>query len=193
MLPVASAQSNIENEAIERDEEPHGKNDQEKNEDQPDKQASKKEPSQKKSLWKTLKKIMSFMAPDSFLFILAALCSIGASTAMLVSPAVFGSLANAIGKASTKELLLISWKVGKVLLVQVAFRFGYTFFLSIATERMSMRLHQATFSSLLHQPIAYFDREQSAQMVSYLNNDIRDVRDTVKKTISSALQVNYLC
>ena len=65
---------------------------------------------------------------------------------------------------------------------------GYISLLSLFGERFATRLRRMLFERLINQDVEYFDKHQSAELLSRLGDDVQDLKSSTKKVVSTGLR-----
>lgn len=92
-----------------------------------------------------------------------------------------------IDSALSKDLdrfMSAAWKLCGAVAVQGFLQFISYASLTRATERIRAKLSQMAFASIIYQDKEFFDRHNSAELMSRLSNDISEIRNVTKNMIA---------
>jgi len=73
-------------------------------------------------------------------------------------------------------------------LLQSGFTFSYIYSLSVVGEGVASELRRRLFSALLHQPISWWDKQMTGQVVGRLSSDVQEFKSSFKAVISQGLR-----
>jgi ABC-type multidrug transport system fused ATPase/permease subunit len=60
--------------------------------------------------------------------------------------------------------------------------FAFSSLLSIGADKIAARLKQRLLDSILQQELAFFDKQNTGELLSRVNEDIGEVRHAIKNT-----------
>ncbi|WP_435335161.1 ABC transporter ATP-binding protein [Haloarchaeobius sp. TZWWS8] len=143
---------------------------------------------------------------DIHLFVLGLLTSIVARFVGLVPPLVLGVAIDAVfnqnapyrlplvpaGWLPTDRLTQLWLSVGLVVgAYALSVLFGWTqgVSLSLFSNRVQHRVRTDTYRAMQGLDMAFFDDKQTGQILSILNNDVRNLKQFLNGTVSSAIQL----
>lgn len=92
-----------------------------------------------------------------------------------------------IDSALSKDLdrfMSAAWKLCGAVAIQGFLQFISYSSLTRATERIRAKLSQMAFASIIYQDKEFFDRHNSAELMSRLSNDISEIRNVTKNMIA---------
>jgi ABC-type multidrug transport system fused ATPase/permease subunit len=168
----------------------------------------------KSSLGKA-KRLLRFIGPHKWKFLLGMLFLGGTAATALYFPKLMGSLMGLIGgsgatnpmlspesmarlnatqlsEENSKHLIEAANSIGLKLLILFAFQAVFSFFRVLlfaqVTENMLAAVRQATFSQLVRMPMTYFSKNQSAELNSRISADITQIGDTLTTGIAEFLR-----
>ena len=122
----------------------------------------------------------NFLWPDLWLLFLASLSAFAVAMVNIQLPLLLGSLVNAVssltggghGSDFFQVLRGPSMKLISIYGAQAILTFAYISFLSCLGERLSERMRNALFASLIRQDIAFFDSHKTGELVNRLVGNI---------------------
>jgi len=125
--------------------------------------------------------------------LICAVCFLLVSSAVTMAiPFSFGRIVDIIYKSDTTEvqskLVTICIVLLPVFLIGAACNFGRIYLINTSGYKITKRLRELLFKSLLSQETAYFDRHKTGELINRLSSDCLLVSQTVTTNISDGLR-----
>ena len=140
----------------------------------------------KKNNSKVIRRLAGYLWQNRSLLILALALTLAANLANLYVPAISGRAVDAIESGSGVDFDGV-YRACAILLTLIAVNAVCSYFASVVLVRISSKIsktmRQQVFDHLLSMPVAYFDRNQTGDIVSRISYDI----DTINTSLSSDL------
>lgn len=143
--------------------------------------------------WKQVKRFAKFFRPNLPLFTLGWLFLLFSSISAVVFPTLMGQLVGQkegqdpimdIGGVDLTDLNTLLIILFVVFALQAFFSFFRVVIFNIVTERTLFSIKSNLFSKLIGLPKSFYDKEDSAGLVSRVSNDIQLIQSTINTTIA---------
>ena len=141
----------------------------------------------KKAKGNQLLRLLAFVKPYTWQFVVALTAVVIASGLGLVFPAVVGDLVDtAFGTVggSTSTLDRIALILFGVFLVQAVFDFFRTYLLAYIGEGVVADLRAKLYTHLINLPVKFFDSRKTGEITSRLTSDVTVVQNTVSQALA---------
>lgn len=154
-----------------------------------------------RSAWKTLLRLMPFLAPYQGRVILAGSALLVAAAATLTIPTAFRFLidrgfalpgttnGNGIDAGHVNSVFLILFAVALILAVATAVRY---YCVSWLGDRITADLRQAVYTQVLHQDPVFFETLRTGEVQSRLSSDTTLIQSLIGSSISLGLRNSLL-
>ncbi|XP_007444072.1 ATP-binding cassette sub-family B member 8, mitochondrial [Python bivittatus] len=134
-----------------------------------------------------------FLRPQLLTLTAAVLFAFGAAMLNIQIPLLLGQMVNVVAKHMRvgDYLRLVREPALRLLSLyglQGAMTFGYILLLSWIGEKVANSMRKQLFSSFLRQEVAFFDANQTGQLVNRLTADIQEFKSSFKLVISQGLR-----
>ncbi|XP_053265730.1 mitochondrial potassium channel ATP-binding subunit isoform X3 [Podarcis raffonei] len=134
-----------------------------------------------------------FLRPQLLALIAAVLFALGAAMLNIQIPLLLGKMVNVVAQhMRVADYLRVARRPALRLLsvygLQGLMTFGYILLLSWIGEKVANRMRKQLFSSFLRQEVAFFDANQTGQLVNRLTADIQEFKSSFKLVISQGLR-----
>uniref|UniRef100_A0A670KCY4 Mitochondrial potassium channel ATP-binding subunit n=1 Tax=Podarcis muralis TaxID=64176 RepID=A0A670KCY4_PODMU len=134
-----------------------------------------------------------FLRPQLLALIAAVLFALGAAMLNIQIPLLLGKMVNVVAQhMRVADYLRVARRPALRLLsvygLQGLMTFGYILLLSWIGEKVANRMRKQLFSSFLRQEVAFFDANQTGQLVNRLTTDIQEFKSSFKLVISQGLR-----
>ncbi|XP_033021666.1 mitochondrial potassium channel ATP-binding subunit isoform X1 [Lacerta agilis] len=134
-----------------------------------------------------------FLRPQLLALIAAVLFALGAAMLNIQIPLLLGKMVNVVAQhMRVADYIRVARRPALRLLsvygLQGLMTFGYILLLSWIGERVANRMRKQLFSSFLRQEVAFFDANQTGQLVNRLTTDIQEFKSSFKLVISQGLR-----
>ncbi|XP_063159260.1 mitochondrial potassium channel ATP-binding subunit isoform X2 [Candoia aspera] len=134
-----------------------------------------------------------FLRPQLLALTAAVLFAFGAAFLNIQIPLLLGQMVNVVAKHMRvgDYLRLVREPALRLLSIyglQGAMTFGYILLLSWIGEKVASSMRKQLFSSFLRQEVAFFDANQTGQLVNRLTADIQEFKSSFKLVISQGLR-----
>jgi len=137
---------------------------------------------------KTATKILSFMGPHKWKFIIG-LGFLGLTSATaLVFPWLMGKMVDTAKAKDLQAANLLGIILIAILLAQSTFSFFRIYLFVNVTENTLAGLRQKVYSQLIRMPMTYFGQKRVGELNSRMSNDILLIQDTLTTTIAEFLR-----
>ncbi|XP_050533666.1 ATP-binding cassette sub-family B member 10, mitochondrial [Daktulosphaira vitifoliae] len=137
-------------------------------------------------------RLYSLAKPEKTRLIYAVCLLLVSSTVTMAIPFSFGRIVDIIYKSDASEtqskLIKVCTILLPVFLIGAACNFGRIYFMSTSGYRITKRLRELLFKSLISQETAYFDRHKTGELINRLSSDCLIVSQTVTNNISDGLR-----
>ena len=143
--------------------------------------------------WAQLRKFNKFFKPSRGLFILGWVFLVLSSITAVVFPTLMGQLVGQkegqapvidVPGVDLNDLSVLLLSLFIVFAFQAFFSFFRIFIFNIVTERTLLSVKSSLFSKLISLPKAYFDKNDSGDLVSRVSNDVQLIQTTLNTTIA---------
>ncbi|KNC75702.1 hypothetical protein SARC_11779, partial [Sphaeroforma arctica JP610] len=138
----------------------------------------------------SIKTLFSFAKPEAAKLVAAV-------ALLFVSSAVTVSVPYGVGKVidmivdpehGMEKLRTLSWAIGGVFLVGGLANFGRVYLFQTSSQNIVARLRSRVFRSIMTQETAFFDKNQSGELVNRLSADTQLVGKSITESISDILR-----
>ena len=129
---------------------------------------------------KNYKRLLQYMRPYTKRFILAVFCIIMAAGANLYLPWIIKDMVDKV--LTEKDMFMLNViSVGIVItfLVRGIFYYGQSYLVSYIGERVIIDVREVMFRKFQRLPMAYFDRHQTGETMSYITNDVSAIQSAL--------------
>ena len=126
---------------------------------------------------KNYKRLLAYMQPYAKKFALAVLCIILASSANLYVPWIIKDMIDDV-LADKNMALLNAICVGIVVIffLRGIFYFGQSYLVSYIGQKVIIDVREVMFRKFQRMPLAYYDRHQTGEIMSYVTNDVAAIQ-----------------
>ena len=122
---------------------------------------------------KNYKRLLAYIKPYLGLFGLAIICIIIASGANLYLPWIIKDMIDKVLAEKDMAMLnIISVSIVIVFAIRGVFYYGQSYFVSYIGQRVVVDVREVMFKKFQRMPMAYFDKHQTGETMSYLTNDV---------------------
>ena len=129
---------------------------------------------------KNYKRLLQYMRPYTRRFILAVFCIVMAAGANLYLPWIIKDMVDKV--LTEKDMFMLNViSVGIVItfLVRGIFYYGQSYLVSYIGERVIIDVREVMFKKFQRLPMAYFDRHQTGETMSYITNDVSAIQSAL--------------
>ena len=126
---------------------------------------------------KNYKRLLSYMRPYVKKFALAIVCIILASSANLYVPWIIKDMIDDV-LADKNMALLNAICIGIVVIffLRGIFYFGQSYLVSYIGQKVIIDVREVMFRKFQRMPLAYYDRHQTGEIMSYVTNDVSAIQ-----------------
>ena len=129
---------------------------------------------------KNYKRLLQYMRPYIRRFILAVFCIIMAAAANLYLPWIIKDMVDKVLAEKDMFMLnVISAGIVITFLVRGIFYYGQSYLVSYIGERVIIDVREVMFKKFQRLPMAYFDRHQTGETMSYITNDVNAIQSAL--------------
>jgi len=140
----------------------------------------------------SLKRLLSLLAPYKMLLVLGMIGLLGGAAVNLVIPELIRRYVNEHGISLVQDqLFLIVLVLTGLFLLQALLFYLRSLLLGIVGHRVVFDLRKSLYHSLLSQPVSFFDRTRSGDLVSRLIADCSMVQEAVSLRFSVFLRYSF--
>jgi ATP-binding cassette subfamily B (MDR/TAP) protein 8 len=139
----------------------------------------------KKSFWR---KLWDMIYKELPYLIGAMLMVVASSFTGLIMPKYVKTLIDMVGVAEKSQLIRPVMQYLGLVLLQGLLSFAFSSLLSIGADKIAARLKQRLLDSILQQELAFFDKQNTGELLSRVNEDIGEVRHAIKNTIGLGIR-----
>lgn len=128
--------------------------------------------------WKLLRRVMSYAAPYKTRFWISVILAIVLAALTPLRPLLIQRTVNEyiVGEVPRMVVLVTLIQLG-IIIVETAFRFGFTFLTSWLGQAVVMDLRMATYDKILRLHLSQFDRTPVGTLTTRTVNDIESIND----------------
>ncbi|XP_003229449.2 mitochondrial potassium channel ATP-binding subunit [Anolis carolinensis] len=135
----------------------------------------------------------TFLSPQFLALTAAVLFALGAALLNVQIPLLLGKLVNVVAQHMRVSEYLRTVREPAIRLLSIyglqgALTFGYILLLSWIGEKVANSMRKQLFASLIRKEIAFFDANQTGQLVNRLTADIQEFKSSFKLVISQGLR-----
>lgn len=148
--------------------------------------------------WQNLKKsarLFTYLGKHKWQFAMGMLFLLGTAIVGLIFPLQAGTLLSFLGEntneskdVQTQKLIQVGIALGVILLVQSFFSFGRVYFFTSVTENLLKGLRDDVFKRILQMPMAFFSKNQSAELSSRMATDVNVISDAFTFNIAELIR-----
>ena len=129
---------------------------------------------------KNYKRLLAYIKPYLKRFGLAIICIILAASANLYVPWIIKDMIDKVLADKDFELLnLICIGIVLVFLFRGIFYFGQSYLVSYIGQRVIIDVREVMFRKFQRMPMAYFDKHQTGETMSYITNDVSAIQEAL--------------
>ena len=129
---------------------------------------------------KNYKRLLQYMRPYTRRFILAVFCIIMAAGANLYLPWIIKDMVDKVLTEKDMFMLnVISAGIVITFLIRGIFYYGQSYLVSYIGERVIIDVREVMFKKFQRLPMAYFDRHQTGETMSYITNDVSAIQSAL--------------
>ena len=126
---------------------------------------------------KNYKRLLMYIKPYLHRLGLAIICIIVAAGANLYVPWIIKDMIDQVLAEKNMELLnVISIGIVVVFFIRGIFYFGQSYLVSCIGQRVIIDVRNVMFQKFQRMPMAYFDRHQTGETMSYVTNDVEAIQ-----------------
>ncbi|MCG3166833.1 MAG: putative multidrug export ATP-binding/permease protein [Bacteroidia bacterium] len=139
---------------------------------------------------KTGFRILSFMGPHKWKFIIGLIFLALTSATALAFPLLMGKMVDTTGggKLDMESANLLGAALIGILLLQSVFSYFRVYLFVNVTENTLAGLRQAVYTKLITMPMTYFGQKRVGELNSRMSTDIVQIQDTLTTTIAEFLR-----
>jgi ATP-binding cassette subfamily B protein len=128
--------------------------------------------------WELLRRVMSYAAPYKTRFWISVILAIVLAALTPLRPLLIQRTVNEyiVGELPRMVVLVTLIQLG-IIIVETAFRFGFTFLTSWLGQAVVMDLRMATYDKILRLQLSQFDRTPVGTLTTRTVNDIESIND----------------
>ena len=129
---------------------------------------------------KNYKRLLQYMRPYVKQLILAIICIIMAAAANLYLPWIIKDMIDKV-LAQRDMLMLNVIAVGIVVVFffRGIFFYGQSYLVSFVGQRVIIDLRDVLYQKFQRMPLAYYDRQQTGEIMSYITNDVASLQNAI--------------
>lgn len=129
---------------------------------------------------KNYKRLLLFIKPYIKHLVLAVICIIMAAGANLYLPWIIKDMIDDVLAAKDMAMLnVICVGIVVVFLIRGIFYYGQSYLVSFIGERVIIDVRELMFRKFQRLPMAYFDRHQTGETMSYITNDVAAIQSAL--------------
>lgn len=137
---------------------------------------------------KTAWRVISFMGPHKWKFVIGLGFLALTSATALVFPWLMGKLVDTAKEADMQTANKLGLVLIAILLAQSFFSFFRIYLFVNVTENTLAGIRQAVYRQLITMPMVYFSQKRVGELNSRISNDIVQIQDTLTTTIAEFLR-----
>ena len=125
-------------------------------------------------------RLLQYIKPYKIKVVQAIICMIAASAAHLYIPWIIKDMIDKVLAARDMETLdLICLGVIVIFILRGFFYFGQSYLISQVGQRVVIDIRNRLFAKFQRLPVAYFDKHQTGEIMSYIANDVAMVQSAL--------------
>ena len=129
---------------------------------------------------KNYKRLLAYIKPYLGRFGLAIICIICASAANLYLPWIIKDMIDKVlAERDMAMLNFISVSIVVVFAIRGIFYYGQSYLVSYIGQRVVVDVREVMFRKFQRMPMAYFDKHQTGETMSYLTNDVGAIQSAL--------------
>ncbi len=129
---------------------------------------------------KNYKRLLQYMRPYVKQLILAIFCIIMAAAANLYLPWIIKDMIDKVLAEKDMVMLnLICVGIIVVFLLRGIFFYGQSYLVSFIGQKVIIDVREVMFRKFQRMPMAYFDRHQTGEVMSYITNDVAAIQSAL--------------
>ena len=129
---------------------------------------------------KNYKRLLQYMRPYVKQLILAIFCIIMAAAANLYLPWIIKDMIDKVLAEKDMVMLnLICVGIVVVFLLRGIFFYGQSYLVSFIGQKVIIDVREVMFRKFQRMPMAYFDRHQTGEVMSYITNDVAAIQSAL--------------
>ena len=129
---------------------------------------------------KNYKRLLKYMRPYMKQFALAVICIIMAAAANLYLPWIIKDMIDKVLADKDMQMLyLICGGIVVVFLLRGIFFYGQSYLVSYIGQKVIIDVREVMFRKFQRMPMAYFDRHQTGETMSYITNDVQAIQSAL--------------
>lgn len=129
---------------------------------------------------KNYKRLLAYIKPYLGYFGLAIICIIVASGANLYLPWIIKDMIDKVLAEKDMAMLnIISVSIVVVFAIRGVFYYGQSYLVSYIGQRVVVDVREVMFRKFQRMPMAYFDKHQTGETMSYLTNDVGAIQSAL--------------
>ena len=129
---------------------------------------------------KNYKRLMMYIKPYIKRLILALFCIVMAAGANLYLPWIIKDMIDDVLMSKNMMMLnLIAVGILVVMFVRGVFYYGQSYLVSYVGQRVIIDVRSILFRKFQRMPLAYFDRQQTGTVMSYITNDVAAMQSAI--------------
>lgn len=141
----------------------------------------------KKEDLKQISKLLRYLKPYKWTFILGLIFLFLTGGTALVFPALMGDLINA-STAKVEDINKVAGILTVVFIFQAIFSYFRIYLFSVVTEKSLANLRQDLYSHLIRMPMAFFSSQRVGELNSRISSDISLLQETFQTTIAELIR-----
>ncbi|MBO4852684.1 MAG: ABC transporter ATP-binding protein, partial [Schwartzia sp.] len=133
-------------------------------------------------------RLLAYIKPYKKRLLEALVCIVVAAAANLYLPWVIKDMIDKVLAARDMEMLnLICVGIVVIFLIRGIFYYGQGYLVSYIGQRVIVDVRDVLFQKLQRLPIAFFDRRQTGEIMSYISNDVAALQSALVERMVEAL------
>ena len=128
---------------------------------------------------KNYKRLLMYIKPYIKRLILALFCIVMAAGANLYLPWIKDMIDDVLMSKNMMMLNLIAVGILVVMFVRGVFYYGQSYLVSYVGQRVIIDVRSILFRKFQRMPLAYFDRQQTGTVMSYITNDVAAMQSAI--------------
>ncbi len=139
-------------------------------------------------------RLMKYIRPYTKQLVAAVACIVLAAGANLYMPWIIKDMIDKVLMERDMAMLnLIAGGIVVVFFFRGVFYYGQSYLVSFVGQRVVIDIREALFEKFQRMPLAYFDRHQTGEIMSYVTNDVQALQNAlVEKLIEFVTEASIL-
>lgn len=136
----------------------------------------------------TYLRLLAFVRPYISRFILAAVCTIGATAANLYVPWIMREVIDKV--LADKDIVMLNMIAAGIVVMFIlrgVFFYGQTYLMSYIGQRVIIDIRSVVYRHLQRLSLSYYERRQTGALMSYVTNDVAALQNALVENVTDGI------